>query len=65
MQIDIDGIPVISQQGDQQRWDAFLDRLAPELYGRLPRFARFFLSEDVLRTLLALCTKAIIARIPH
>jgi hypothetical protein len=62
MQINTLGVPVVTSDLDQQKLDLFLDKLAANLYGRLPRFARLFLSQDALRALLGAAAANLVSR---
>ena len=62
MQIDALGSPVLTEGAHVAEFDLFLDRLADAVYGRLPRFARLFLSRDALRALLGLAGDEIAKR---
>lgn len=62
MRLDTDGVPIITQKGDQERLDSFLDLIVAELYGRLPRLVKMFLSEDALRGLLGTAAARVTAR---
>lgn len=56
------GAPIVETPGDEERLAAFTDRLAENLYGRLPRFVRTFLSKDALKGLLAAAASSVANR---
>lgn len=59
MRIDNFGAPVVETPDDEGRLAAFVDKLADNLYGRLPKFVKMFLSKDALKMLLASAASSI------
>lgn len=57
------GTPIVQSSEDETRLAAFIDKLANNLYGRLPKFVRMFLSLEALKGLLASAAGQIASRV--
>lgn len=57
------GTPIVETPEDEGRLAAFIDRLAENLYGRLPKFVKMFLSKDALKALLTAAASQVANRV--
>jgi len=57
------GQPIIENQDDEDKTAAFVRRLAQNLQGRLPRFAKTFVSVDLLEKLLTAAIASMAAQV--